>query len=244
MRTAQRKAQEVAEREQRLLRTALEVVARDGLHNLTLARLATEAGYSKGTIYNHFTCREDLLVALSTDSAKRQIRYYQAIADMPWDGVRALYGLMLAYMRHAETAPELFESSIAALANAVGALASPDRLERRDVIDRQMGQVIGAVVERTVREGVFKHPVVPPEAALDALRSAVLGYTVTHLLSRRFQWGAAATDGNRLVVAASMMHGLGWPLVEASAASSVQRVVDGLIPAVEGSAGGERLVHD
>lgn len=219
------------------------MVARDGLHNLTLARLATEAGYSKGTIYNHFTCREDLLVALSTDSAKRQIQYYQAIADLPWDGVRALYGLMLAYMRHAETAPELFESSIAALTNAVGALASPERLERRDVVDRQMGQVIGAVVERTEREGVFKHPVLSPEAALDALRSAVLGYTVTHLLSRRFQWGAAATDGNRLVVAASMMHGLGWPRVEANAASSVQRVVDDLIPVAEEKGRGERLVH-
>lgn len=243
MRTAQRKALEVAEREQRLLRAALDVVARDGLHNLTLARLATETSYSKGTIYNHFTCREDLLVALSTDSAKRQLRYYQAIADMPWDGVRALYGLMLAYMRHAETAPELFESSIAALANEVGSLASPERLERRDVIDRQMGQVIGAVVERTKRDGVFKHPALPPEAALDALRSAVLGYTVTHLLSRRFQWGAATTGGNRLVVAASMMHGLGWPLVEASAASSVQRVVDDLIPAVEENAEGERLIH-
>jgi AcrR family transcriptional regulator len=242
MRTAQRKAQEVAEREQRLLRTALEVVAQDGMHNLTLARLATEAGYSKGTIYNHFTCREDLLVALSTDSAKRQIRYYQAIADLPWDGVRALYGLMLAYMRHAETAPELFESSIAALANAVGALASPERLERRDVIDRQMGQVIGAVVERTEREGAFKHPVLPSEAALDALRSAVLGYTVTHLLSRRFQWGAPATDANRLVVAASMMHGLGWPRVEASVAASVRRVVDDLIPAAEEKTG-ERLLH-
>ncbi|MFE4425136.1 TetR/AcrR family transcriptional regulator [Streptomyces sp. NPDC056817] len=228
MRTTQRKAREVAEREHQLLQQALEMVARDGLHNLTLGRLAAEAGYSKGTIYNHFTCREDLLVALSTESARRQSRHHQIVAELPWDGVRALYGLTLAYMRHAETAPALFESSIAALAESVDALASPERLERRSLINAQMAQAIGAVVERTKREGAFTHPELTPEAALDALRSAVLGYAVTHLLSHRFTWGK---DDDRLTVTASLMHGLGWPFVDTATARSVQHVIHDIVPA-------------
>src|SRR2546423_13232580 len=114
MRTTQRKAQEVAERDQALVRLALGMISKEGFHNLTLGKLAQEAGYSKGTVYNHFTCREDLLIELSAESARRQLRYFQAIADLPWDGVTSLYGMAFAYLRHAAVAPVLFECSITA----------------------------------------------------------------------------------------------------------------------------------
>ncbi|MYW64265.1 TetR family transcriptional regulator [Streptomyces sp. SID8379] len=230
MRTAQRKAYEVAERERRLLRTALDVIARDGLHQLTLGRLAQEAGYSKGTVYNHFTCREDLLVELATESARLQSRSFQAVADLPWNGVRALYGLAFATMRHAETGPALFESSVTALTDAVAGAARQERLERRFQADRQITRIVLSVVERTVREHEFAHPSLPADVAVDALRSAVLGYAVTHLLSHRFQWGDPRARDNRPAVTASLVHGLGWPRLGTAELAEVQRAVEELIP--------------
>ncbi|MBO1331451.1 TetR/AcrR family transcriptional regulator [Streptomyces sp. VRA16 Mangrove soil] len=230
MRTAQRKAFEVAERERLLLRTALDVIARDGLHQLTLGRLAQEAGYSKGTVYNHFTCREDLLVELATESTRRQSRTFQAVADLPWSGVRALYGLAFAAMRHAETQPALFESSVTALTDAVAAAASGERLERRFLVDGQIAQIVASVARRTLREGDFSHPTLPAEVAADALRSAVLGYAVTHLLSRRFQWGDARARDSRPAVTSALVHGLGWPRLGAAELAEVQRAVEELIP--------------
>jgi AcrR family transcriptional regulator len=227
----QRKAKEVAERDQALVHLALEMVERDGFHNLTLGRLAAEAGYSKGTIYNHFTCREDLLIELSAESARRQLRYYQAVADLAWGGVQALYGLMLAYMRHAEVAPVLFECSITARTDAVCGAASDVRLKRRDLVEAQMSQVVGSVVERAVVEGPFTNPHVSPAVAVDALRSYILGYAAMHLLSRRFLWATEGDPRDRLLVLASMVQGLGWPRLEAEELASIQEVVTDIVDA-------------
>ncbi|MEU8616241.1 helix-turn-helix domain-containing protein [Streptomyces sp. NPDC048623] len=212
-----------------LVRLALEMIERDGFHNLTLGRLAGEASYSKGTIYNHFTCREDLLIELSAESARRQLGYYQSVADLAWGGVQALYGLMLAYMRHAETAPVLFECSITARTDTVCAAASEDRLKRRDLVESQMAQVVGSVVERAVAEGPFDNPHLTPAVAVDALRSCILGYAAMHLLSRRFLWADEKDPRDRLLVLASMVQGLGWPRLEAEEMASIQEVVHDIV---------------
>ncbi|MEU2727458.1 TetR/AcrR family transcriptional regulator [Streptomyces griseoviridis] len=212
-----------------LVHLALEMIERDGFHNLTLGRLASEADYSKGTIYNHFTCREDLLIELSSESARRQLRYYQAVADLAWGGVRALYGLMLAYMRHAEVTPVLFECSITARTDTVCEAASEARLQRRDLVEAQMAQVVGSVVERAAAEGPFTNPRVSPAVAVDALRSYILGYAAMHLLSRRFLWAAESGRHDRLLVLASMVEGLGWPRLEVEELVTIQEAVNEIV---------------
>ncbi|GAA2050247.1 TetR/AcrR family transcriptional regulator [Nocardiopsis rhodophaea] len=225
MRTAQRKAKEVAERERMLVRLALEMISKDGFHNLTLGKLAAEASYSKGTIYNHFTCREDLLIELSAESARRQVRYFQAVVELPWDAVRRLYGMALAYMCHAETDPILFECSITARTDAVCALASEERLRRRDLVEAQMAQIVGSVVECTTKEGLFDNHELSAAVAVDALRSYILGYASMHLLSPRFLWNQETEQETRLPVLASLVHGLGWPRLGREDLALVQRAV-------------------
>lgn len=53
----------VAEREAEILRIAGEILATQGLEALTMDNVLARVNFSKGTLYNHFTCREDLLVA-------------------------------------------------------------------------------------------------------------------------------------------------------------------------------------
>ncbi|MER5439145.1 helix-turn-helix domain-containing protein [Streptomyces sp. NPDC002790] len=232
MRTTQRKAQEVAERDRKLVDVALDMVCRDGFHNLTLGKLADEAGYSKGTVYNHFTCREDLLIELSAESARRQLRYFQAIADLPWDGVRSVYGMALAYLRHAEVAPVLFECSITARTDAVCKVASEQRLKRRDLVEAQMSQVVGYAVERSVAEGSFENADVEAAVAVDALRAYILGYAAMHLLSRRFLWAGDEDRDARLKVMTSMVGGLGWERLAADDVARLSREVAGIVDAI------------
>ncbi|MFJ9105818.1 TetR/AcrR family transcriptional regulator [Streptomyces sp. NPDC102405] len=233
MRTTQRKAQEVAERDQKLVRVALDMAGRDGFHNLTLGKLAEEAGYSKGTVYNHFTCLEDLLVEISAESARRQLRYFQAIADLPWDGVRHVYGMALAYMRHAEVAPMLFESSLTGRAtDAVCQVASEQRIKRRDLIEAQMAQVVGYAVERSVAEGGFDNAEVEAAVAVDALRAYILGYAAMHLLSPRFLWSGEKALDARLKVMTSMISGLGWTRLAADDVAKLYGEVAGIVDSI------------
>jgi AcrR family transcriptional regulator len=234
VRVAERKAQEVAERDRRLVYAAVAMIRRDGFHNLTLGRLAEEVGYSKGTIYNHFTCREDLIIELSTESARRQVRYFQAITDLQWDGVRSLYAVALAYMHHAEAAPVLFETSITARTEAVARAASQERLRRRAQVEEALADLVGAVLARTLAEDAYDNPDVPASVALDAVRAYILGYAAMHLLSQRFLWSGKPSLGDYLHVLASMVHGLGWPKLGRDVLEEIHQIVTQIVDGING----------
>ena len=59
-----RKQTQIAERETAILEIASDIISREGAHALTMERVLARVDFSKGTLYNHFTGREDLLVAV------------------------------------------------------------------------------------------------------------------------------------------------------------------------------------
>ena len=59
-----RKQREIAAREQLILDCAAALLAETGYANLSMERVAEAVEYSKGTIYQHFACKEDLLGGL------------------------------------------------------------------------------------------------------------------------------------------------------------------------------------
>lgn len=63
---APRKQTQIAERELEILRIASDILHRQGLSALTMENVLARVDFSKGTLYNHFRCREDLLVAFHT----------------------------------------------------------------------------------------------------------------------------------------------------------------------------------
>jgi AcrR family transcriptional regulator len=68
MGTLTRKQREVRERELALLDIARKMLIELGYAGLNMDRLAEEAEYSKGTVYQHFSTKEDLLTALALQS--------------------------------------------------------------------------------------------------------------------------------------------------------------------------------
>jgi AcrR family transcriptional regulator len=68
-----RKQRELQQREQFLLSVARTMLVQEGYHRLSLDRLATRSEYSKGTIYDHFPSKEDLVAALAVQSALARI---------------------------------------------------------------------------------------------------------------------------------------------------------------------------
>ena len=62
----------------KLLRAALRIGARDGLEAVTTAAIAAEAGVAEGTLYRHFSSKDDLLIEVYR-GIKREI--FEAIID-------------------------------------------------------------------------------------------------------------------------------------------------------------------
>ena len=60
-----RKQREMLEREELILSAAQTILHQHGYNHLTMDRVAETVEYSKGTIYNHFSSKEDLVCSLS-----------------------------------------------------------------------------------------------------------------------------------------------------------------------------------
>jgi TetR/AcrR family transcriptional regulator, transcriptional repressor of aconitase len=59
---------------EKLLRSASEVVARNGYEGATVERIAEEAGFSKGAFYSNFSSKEDILLQLLEGNTGRDVK--------------------------------------------------------------------------------------------------------------------------------------------------------------------------
>ena len=75
------KKREILEREARILAVARPIVVREGYHGLNMDRIADALSYSKGTIYNHFSCKEEVIIALAIQSASKRVELFRKAAQ-------------------------------------------------------------------------------------------------------------------------------------------------------------------
>lgn len=74
------KKQAILQREQQILKLSRQMVVDSGYHGLSLDTLSSELGVSRGTIYNHFTCKEEILLALVIETMDRRREMFQHAA--------------------------------------------------------------------------------------------------------------------------------------------------------------------
>ena len=77
-----RKQREIAEREEQILRLARPILLREGYQALSMDRLATLMEYAKGTLYNHFPNKEEIVIALAVESMELRFRLFEFGAQL------------------------------------------------------------------------------------------------------------------------------------------------------------------
>lgn len=90
-----RRARNRLERERAYLDAALDIAGRDGLRNLTMARLADQVDAAVGTVYTYFPSKGALVAELQREAIERLTASYHLIRDRSddelagWDDPRA-----------------------------------------------------------------------------------------------------------------------------------------------------------
>ncbi len=79
-----RKQLELAQREELLLDVAQKLLVQGGYVGLTMDRVAGASAYSKGTIYQHFRNKEDLIAGLLARFGRVRVEYFSRAAT--WSG--------------------------------------------------------------------------------------------------------------------------------------------------------------
>jgi len=119
-----RKEQNFIQREQELIHLALDILRNDGLAGLTMDKLTAHSDYSKGTIYNHFSCKEDVLSAISASCLVELDQLFSRAMAFQGNTRERLIAVHFAYMLHAHLKPEQFMCVLSCKTAAVAEKAS------------------------------------------------------------------------------------------------------------------------
>jgi AcrR family transcriptional regulator len=96
-----------------LIEAAIDILAEDGVQGLSLRKVASRAGVSHAAPYAHFTDKQALIAAVSTEGFRRLGTLLQAARDAhPNDPLRQLIEGGLAYIKFALDDPDHFRITL------------------------------------------------------------------------------------------------------------------------------------
>lgn len=152
------------QREQELLQLAQQILRQDGFAGLTMDRLTALSEVSKGTVYNHFSSKEDVLTALSVDSLQRLQRLFQQAAGFAGHSRERALALHHAYHLFSAAEPTLFLCLLSAATPGVMEKSSAERLARRQQLEVELLTQCQTILAEAVAAG---HLCLPAGVALE-----------------------------------------------------------------------------
>ena len=182
------KKQEIQQREQQLLETAGRILLNEGYSELSMERLADELKTAKGTIYNHFPNREEIVLAMAVQAINKRQDLFDAASTSKGNSRMRMLAVGVACEIYVRSYPSYF-----LVENLVSHSSIWDRCSerRRDLMrnyeHRCMGLVAG-IARSGMADGdlELRHGLSPEEMVLSlwALTSGsyLIGATSPSLL--------------------------------------------------------------
>jgi len=100
-----RKQREWQQREQLILDTAQQLLQQHGLQGLTMERVASEIEYSRGTVYNHFSSKEEIVNGIAIRCMQKLTEMFRRAQHYPGSQRDRLAALSLAHSLYAQLHP-------------------------------------------------------------------------------------------------------------------------------------------
>lgn len=125
-------------REEEIMRTALEIISEQGAAGLTIDKVVAKLPYSKGTVYNHFTCKEDLLTGLCNLSIKGMAPLFERAASFSGNSREKMLAVGYAYMLHSMLNPTEFMLVISAKTPSVREKSTQKRQEEHLALEERL----------------------------------------------------------------------------------------------------------
>ncbi|GAB3028667.1 TetR/AcrR family transcriptional regulator [Bowmanella dokdonensis] len=156
----------IADREQELLSLAERLMAEEGFSGLTMDKLVAACSYSKGTVYNHFSSKEDLLCALCIKCMETELTMFSQALTFEGNSREKLLAVCYAYRLHAVLNPTLFYCVLTAKTPAVSEKAKPERLQRQQELEQQLADICNHLFEHAMAAGDLQSPPAVPLSQL------------------------------------------------------------------------------
>lgn len=171
-----RKQREIRSREARILQIARQHLLGGGYLGLNMERIAEEMEYSKGTIYQHFKNKEEILIALANEALALRTSMFERAAVWPGRSRQRIAAVGAAAEAFVETSPHYFMVESIVQASSIWEKTSSERREVMNRCQRRCMAIVGGVVRDAVAGGDLQLPLLhSPEDVVFGLWSINLG---------------------------------------------------------------------
>jgi AcrR family transcriptional regulator len=154
-----RKQREIQEREQRILEVAREMLVQGGYLGLSMDRIAKALEYAKGTIYQHFSCKEDIILALVNESQQQRCEFFERAATFRGRTRERLAAIGYASELFVRLHPDYFKVEQIVRASSIWEKTS---IDGRTVMRACESRCIG-IVSGIIRDGVAQGDLTLPD---------------------------------------------------------------------------------
>lgn len=158
MNTQTRRQREFQQRENLFLETARQIIRHEGFHALTMEKIAAETEYAKGTIYKHFTNKEDLILALCSQGLAYLVGLCEEMANFPGKPREKLAIVATAYQLYSSKFPEEYDLIMEARSGNLREKASQERIQATDEQDGRLMLLIHGQIEAAIAQGDLTLP--------------------------------------------------------------------------------------
>lgn len=172
MGVAERRERELKRREQDILDAALRLFDEEGLQAVTIERIAADAEIGKGTVYLHFSSKEDICGRLASDFAERlrdRLRAVDPALPVVERLRRAIRIFFVAHREERRYQRVLDHCEHDEFRQRMG----EGNRRRLEEVDAEIAGMIHAVLQEGIEQGVFPDRPIP--ALLYGAQSAVVG---------------------------------------------------------------------
>lgn len=210
--------QKIKQREEDIIEAALLRIECTGYGSLTLEQLARDIGCSKGTIYNHFSNKEDLLLELGSRCYEGQQKFYNRLDNYEGNSREKIMGIFLAYQIYSFLNPGLFSCILNLQNTSVMGKASQERLNRyrteeMRVVSRLVTTIQGGFDACEKREGSEKIEKTPANFLNLAFAGWALAFgNISLMMSSQGAFLTQQADRERQLFASVQifLDGTGW----------------------------------
>jgi len=179
-----RKERERAAREELILDHAQRMLLKDGFQNLNLDTLAESVEYSKGTLYLHFTTKEDIALAVVTRAQKERADFFERVLRFNGSSRERVRAIGFACCHFANVYPDYY--NVEMMLKSLSFWEKADQA-RQHQYAMQGGRCFRAI-HRLVTDGLHDGDLPPGKLRSEQIVFAIASTAVgSHIMSRNPQ---------------------------------------------------------
>lgn len=153
MNPQQRKQRERQLRKQLILDTAKDILNHESFANLTMERIAVDIEYSKGTVYNHFSSKEDIISALGARCMQNLLDLFERAENYPASSRDRISAVVIAHSLYALLNPVELQNMQMIKSQSIRQKTSADMQAEVLQLEQQLTQIVINIVNNAIASG-------------------------------------------------------------------------------------------